>query len=116
MHWIFSVITDRIRALFVADVALELESQALAREADRRAQLLRQAQSYREEGLDTVADDLEQQADELTVKQPLAGVLPALEHWQGRHGELPAKGASPTRARLSAPKKKSRKKASRKSR
>lgn len=114
MHWLFSRITGRLRALFVADVALTLESEALSREADRRAALLRQANAYREEGLETVADALEQQAHELTVERPLAGILPAIEHWQ--EGQPVAVEGS-CQPRLSTPRStKLRKKASRKAR
>ena len=46
MLWIFKALSDRIKALFVTDVAADLEAQFLAREAERKAALLRQAQVY----------------------------------------------------------------------
>ena len=61
--WLFRAITDRLKALFVADVASDLEAQFLARNAERKADLLRQAQKYEDEGLKSVAHQVRQQAE-----------------------------------------------------
>ena len=117
MRWLFSTCVDRIRALFLADAAMELESQALAREAERKAELLRQAEDYRAQGLGDLADELQQRTAQMNWNQPLAGVLPAVAHWrdQGNGVERPAPldpPASGNRARnaLGSPSKQARKK------
>jgi hypothetical protein len=68
--------------MFVADVATDFEAQLLARDAERKAELLRQAQKYDDEGLKGVAQGLRQQTESLGTQRPLASVLPAIEHWQ----------------------------------
>jgi hypothetical protein len=79
---LFRTISDRLKALFVADVALEFEALLLARQADRTAELLVQAEQHERHGFSTVAAQLRAQAKALSLGRPLAGVLPALEHWQ----------------------------------
>ena len=79
---IFHAITDRLKALVVTRAALELESEFLVRDAERQAELLRQAARYEEEGLHGVAQQLRQQAETLNFQRPLASVLPALAHLQ----------------------------------
>ena len=109
MRWIFATIADRLRALFVADLALEFESEAFAREADHKAELLRQAASYRDEGLATLADELEARAAEVDLRQPLAGILAAIQHWQGNKGtDQPSPGQKRRRLPASRSKKKAR--------
>jgi hypothetical protein len=79
---LFRTISDRLKALFVADVALEFEALLLARQADRTAELLVQAEQHERHGFPTVAAQLRAGAEALSLGRPLAGVLPALEHWQ----------------------------------
>jgi hypothetical protein len=79
---LFRTISDRLKALFVADVALEFEALLLSRQADRTAELLVQAEQHERHGFPTVAVQLRAQAEALSLGRPLAGVLPALEHWQ----------------------------------
>jgi hypothetical protein len=80
---IFRVIIDRVKALFAVSAAQELESEILLRDAERKAELLRQADRYDGEGLRGIATHLRLGADAVTVQRPLAGVLPALEHLAG---------------------------------
>src|SRR3954453_22666381 len=80
MFNIFQTISDRLRALFVADLALEFEARLLARQADRRAELLVQAEQHARHGFPAVAQELRQQAEALSLDRPLAAVLLALEH------------------------------------
>ena len=79
---LFQAISDRLRALFVADVALDLEAQLLSRQADRQAELLVQAEDHDRHGFPAVAARLRAQAEALGLERPLASVLPALAHWQ----------------------------------
>ena len=82
MLQIFRALTDRLKAMFVANVGLDFESHFLARNAERKAELLRQADVYEKEGLTSVAEELRQLAESISIKQPLASVLPSLDHWQ----------------------------------
>ena len=80
MLWLFRALTDRLKSMFVADVAQDFEAQLLARDAERKAELLRQAARYEEEGLTGIAEHLRKQAESLNLQRPLATVLPAVEH------------------------------------
>lgn len=80
MLTVFRAITDRVRSMFAATAALELESAFLARDAERRAELLRQADRYDTEGLHGIAGHLRQQVENLSSERPLATILPALVH------------------------------------
>lgn len=82
MLHLFQSLAARIKALFVTDAALDLEAEFLARDAERKAALLRQADRYEAEGLGAVARDLRAQAEALYPRQPLAVVVPALAAWQ----------------------------------
>jgi len=82
MHWLFRALTDRLKAMFIADVATDFEAQLLARAAERKAELLRQAQRYDDEGLKSIAQHVRQQAEGLDIQRPLSSVLPAIDHWR----------------------------------
>ena len=82
MFSIFRPILDRLKVIFATSAAQELESEFMARDAERRAELLRQATRYEQEGLHGIALQLRQRVDELDGKQPLAGVLSAISHLQ----------------------------------
>src|SRR5438132_587991 len=84
MLWLFRALTDRLKALFIADVGLDFEAELFTRNAERKAELLRQAARYEEEGLLGVAQDLRAQAESMNLQRPLACVLPAAEHLQSR--------------------------------
>ena len=93
MFNLFRLVTDRIKAVFATAAALELEADLLARDAERRAELLRLASRYEAEGLPTVADRLRRQAEATSAEAPAASVLPALDHLRGETAS-----ASPTPA------------------
>jgi hypothetical protein len=90
MHWLFRSVTDRLKALFAADLALEFEAELFARQAQRQALLLRQADAYAAEGLETLAAELRARAEGLSLEHPLAGVRPAIGELQAD----PAEGAA----------------------
>jgi hypothetical protein len=77
---IFRPIIERLKALFAVAAAQELESECLARDAERRAELLRLASRYEHEGLHLVAAGLRDRAGSLHADRPLAGILPAADH------------------------------------
>lgn len=88
MFTLFRVLADRLKALFVADVGLDFEAQFAARDAERKAALLRQAACYQNEGLTEVASELRQHAEAISYQRPLDSILPALTHWHG--ADMPA--------------------------
>lgn len=91
MFQLFRALGARLKALFVANAALEFESELAAVSAERKAVLLRQAADYDKEGLPEVASELRQRAAEIDLSQPLASILPSIEHWQQHdtHKALP---------------------------
>jgi hypothetical protein len=86
---LFRVIVDRLKALFVADAGLEFEAEFVARDAERKADLLRQAAGYEKAGLHAVAEELRRRAEAICLERPLAVVLPALGHFQQEQDESP---------------------------
>jgi hypothetical protein len=88
MIWIFKALSDRLKALFVADLASDFEAQHLARNAERKAALLRQAQGYEDEGLKSVAQDMRLQTESLSTRKPMASVLPAIEFFHATEKDL----------------------------
>jgi hypothetical protein len=83
MFHLFRAVIDRIKVLLATSAARELEADALARHAERKAELLRLAEQYESEKLHAVALELRNQVEALDWKQPLAGVRIALASWQG---------------------------------
>lgn len=119
MLFLFRAIIDRVKTLFAISAAQELEAECLSRDAERRADLLRQADRYDDEGLHGIAQQLRRRAEELDHRQPLAGVLPGIQHLTDQdHATatplLPAPASSaapevaPNRLAVPAPKKKGR--------
>jgi hypothetical protein len=92
MFHLFRAVLDRIKVLLATSAALELEADALARHAQRKAELLQLAQQYEAEKLPAVSLELRQYAEALDLQQPLAGITTALASWQGAdtHPALPA--------------------------
>lgn len=76
----YQYLVDRLRSLFLTEVGLDMEAQFLRREAERKADLMRQAKNYEEEGFDDIAKTLREQAGENSIERPLASVLPSMHH------------------------------------
>ena len=89
MFAIFQSLVDRIKAMFAADAALDFEAQFMARQADRKAELLRKAAEFEKEGLKGVAQDLRSQAESLSIQRPLDAILPAAAELGGDSKPLP---------------------------
>jgi hypothetical protein len=66
MMSLFEVLVGRLRALLLADAGLDLEAEFLARDSARRAELLRLAAAYEQEGLQDLAEALRRQAGGLS--------------------------------------------------
>lgn len=87
MFQLLHALAGRVRALFFTDAALEMEAEFLSRQAERRADLLRAADRYEQEGLHGIAQQLRQQVEDVGSQRPLATVLPAVDHLLGRQNE-----------------------------
>ena len=66
---LFRALTDRVKAVFVTHAALEFEAEFLARDAERKAELLRLADTYEKEGLHAVAESLQDQEPQRHQRQ-----------------------------------------------
>jgi hypothetical protein len=95
MFHLFRAVIHRIKVLLATSAALELEADALARHAERKAELLRLAQQYESEKLPAIAQELRQHTETLDLKQPLAGATTSLASWQGT--DAPAALPAPAR-------------------
>ena len=71
-------VIERVKALFTLDAMLDLEQQFVTRQAERKAQLIREADRYQKEGLTAIAADLRRQAEGLSEQRPLQTVVPFL--------------------------------------
>ena len=76
---LFRALFARIKALFAADAALELQAEIAVRGAERKAQLYRLAAQYDEEGFASVAHDLHRQAESLHLQQSVGDVIPPID-------------------------------------
>ena len=75
---LLNALVARIKAMFAANAALEIQADFAVRSAERKAGLLRLAAKYEEEGLTSVANDLRQQADGLHLQQTYGDVVPSI--------------------------------------
>src|SRR3954453_11917995 len=95
MRSLFQTIADRLRGVFVAALALGCEAPLRSRQADRRAELLVQAEQHDRHGFPSVAAQLRHQAEALALDRPLASILPALEHWRADDTDIESDLATP---------------------
>ena len=89
MNRIFRALGARLRALFLTELALDLETQFTSRQAERKAELLRKAQQYHEQGLNDLADELRGHAADLSASRSLNEALPSLSELAAGEDELP---------------------------
>lgn len=59
-----------------ADSSLDFEAELLARAAQRKAVLLRQAARYHDEGLTAIAEELRHGAEAINFARPMSSLLP----------------------------------------
>lgn len=78
MTELFDAVSSRLKAIFTAHAALELEAEVIARHVERKAALLKQATKLEEEGLKDLAAELRQHAGGLDPRRPAEAVLPML--------------------------------------
>ena len=79
MFHVLQSIIDRVKAMFTLDAALDLEQEFLARQAERKAALMRRADEFENEGLNSIAADLRRQAESLSERRPLQTVFAFLD-------------------------------------
>jgi hypothetical protein len=83
MAGLFRALVERVKAVLVVRAVQEIEADALAHAAHRRAELLDLAARYEAEGQTEVAGELRAAVGTVDADRPLAGVLPAIEHLTG---------------------------------
>jgi hypothetical protein len=97
MLGLFRAVVERVKAVLVVRAAQEIEADALAHAAHRRAELQDLADRFEAQGQGEVAGELRAAVGTVDADRPLAGVLPAVEHLTGSEGKspaaLPARGA-----------------------
>ena len=99
MFAIVQVVITRFKALFLTRAALELDADLIASCAERKAELLRRAKRYADEGLHQLAQNLTQEAEMLSPQAPPGGVLEAITRLQKHPVEvksLPLADSAPT--------------------
>lgn len=98
-EWFTSWFRGWFTALFFSGLAAEEQSRQIAAHAERKAELLRLAARYREEGFSDLADELIRQAQELSLANPLGACQPVfapVPPGPGTTPSLPALPAPPT--------------------
>jgi hypothetical protein len=100
MLWIIRRLADRLKALLLADAALDLEAEFAARHADRKALLLGKADEYAGQGLGELAEELRGRAEALSADGRIPATLTAAgELDQERAGAAPPEPARAANAR-----------------
>jgi hypothetical protein len=79
MNELFRAVSERLKSIFTAHAALELEAELIARHVQRKATLLRQAAQLESEGLNDLASELRTHASAMDVRKPAETVLALLE-------------------------------------
>lgn len=77
---LFRALAERVKALFITNLALDLEAEFLERSAERKAKLLQWAERHEAEGYHQIAHELRQQAHSMHHDEPLGAVLRAFRH------------------------------------
>lgn len=67
---VFEVVAERVAAVLALSAAREMEADALARDGERLAGLLRQANAYQAEGFTDLAADLRRRAGAVDGPRP----------------------------------------------
>jgi len=79
MNELFRAVVERLRIVFTAHAALDIEAEMIARHIERKATLLRQAAQLETEGLTDLAAELRQAAGRVDPRRPAESVLPVLD-------------------------------------
>jgi hypothetical protein len=81
----FSIVPNlisRLKALLLTFVVAELEADLIAAAAERKAELLRQANQFEQDNLPSVAEQLRRQTESIAPDKPLASVAATIADLQ----------------------------------
>src|ERR1700733_5864769 len=76
MSELFRAITERLKAIFAANAALELEAELLVAHIERKTALLRLAAQCAQEGFEDLAEELRNYIEGMNPRQPATAILP----------------------------------------
>jgi hypothetical protein len=79
MNELFRAVSERLKVIFTAHAALDIEAEMIAQHVERKAALLRQAAQLEKEGFADLAAELRQAAGRMDPRRPAESVLPALD-------------------------------------
>ena len=82
MFSIFPDLIARLKALVLMFIVADLEADLIAAAAERKAELLRQANQYEHDDLPGIAEQVRKQTEALATDKPLASVTAAIAHLQ----------------------------------
>src|SRR5262245_21708190 len=69
MNELFDAVTSRLKTIFTAHAALELEAELINRHIERKAGLRKRASELEQQGLNDLAAELRQHASEVTLRK-----------------------------------------------
>lgn len=78
MTELFDAVARRLKTIFTAYAAMELEAEVIACHIERKATLLNQAAKLEEDGFKDLAEELRQQASGLDPRRPAEATLSLL--------------------------------------
>jgi hypothetical protein len=81
----FSILPNlitRLKVLLLTFLVADIEADVIAAAAERKAELLRQAQSFEKEQMPDIAVQIRAQAEGVALDRPLASVSAAVAHLQ----------------------------------
>jgi hypothetical protein len=76
MSELFRAIVERLKVIFVANTALEIEAELIASHIENKAALLRQAAQCEQDGYPGLAEELRKYAESMNPRQPATTILP----------------------------------------
>jgi len=98
MNELFRAVSERLKVIFTAHAALDIEAEMIAHHIERKAALLRQAAQMETEGLTDLATELRQAVGRMDPHRPAESVLPTLDtNAITDASSTPTDTASPTR-------------------
>ena len=83
MSELFRAVSARLKAIFTAHTALELEAELLIHHIERKAMLLGRADQFEKEGMADLATELRQYASKMDPQRPAEAMLPPF-FWKAR--------------------------------
>jgi hypothetical protein len=78
----FPNLIPRLKTLVLMFIVMELEADLITAAAERKAELLRQANKYEQEDLARVAEQVRNQTEAIAPDKPLVSVAAAIKHLQ----------------------------------